>query len=126
MIGYNYRMPNINAALLLAQLEKLNDFIDNKRNLAKRYEAFFKNADYDFFKEPKNSKSNYWLNSIILKNKHQKDKFLEQTNSRGVMTRPIWTLMNDLPMFKDAECHNLNNSKWLDERVVNIPSSTTI
>ena len=126
MIGYNYRMPNINAALLLAQLEKLNDFIDNKRNLAKRYEAFFKNADYDFFKEPKNSKSNYWLNSIILKNKHQKDKFLEQTNSRGVMTRPIWTLMNDLPMFKDAECHNLNNSKWLDERVVNIPSSTTL
>ena len=78
MIGYNYRMPNINAALLVAQLEKLNDFIDNKRNLAKRYEAFFKNADYDFFKEPKNSKSNYWLNSIILKNKHQKDKFLER------------------------------------------------
>ena len=126
MIGYNYRMPNINAALLLAQLEKLNDFIKNKRNLANRYEAFFKNEDYDFFKEPKNSKSNYWLNSIILKNKHQKHKFLEQTNSRGVMTRPIWTLMNNLPMFKDAECHNLNNSKWLDERVVNIPSSTTL
>ena len=126
MIGYNYRMPNINAALLLAQLEKLNDFIKNKRNLANKYEAFFKNEDYVFFKEPKNSKSNYWLNSIILKNKNQKDKFLEQTNSRGVMTRPIWTLMNNLPMFKDAECHNLNNSKWLDERVVNIPSSTTL
>ena len=126
MIGYNYRMPNINAALLLAQLEKLNDFINNKRNLANKYEAFFKNVDYDFFKEPKNSKSNYWLNSIILKNKHQKNKFLEQTNSKGVMTRPIWTLMNNLPMFKDAQCHNLNNSKWLDERVVNIPSSTTL
>ncbi len=126
MIGYNYRMPNINAALLLAQLEKLNDFINNKRNLANKYEAFFKNVDYDFFKEPKNSKSNYWLNSIVLKNKYQKDKFLEQTNSKGVMTRPIWTLMNNLPMFKDAQCHNLNNSKWLDERVVNIPSSTTL
>tara|TARA_Y100000590_G_scaffold283539_1_gene319006 strand:- start:38708 stop:39847 length:1140 start_codon:yes stop_codon:yes gene_type:complete len=126
MIGYNYRMPNINAALLLAQLEKLNDFINNKRNLANKYEAFFKNVDYDFFKEPKNSKSNYWLNSIILKDKYQKNKFLEQTNSKGVMTRPIWTLMNNLPMFKDAQCHNLNNSKWLDERVVNIPSSTTL
>ena len=126
MIGYNYRMPNINAALLLAQLEKLNDFINNKRNLANKYEAFFKNVDYDFFKEPKNSKSNYWLNSIILKDKYQKDKFLKQTNSKGVMTRPIWTLMNNLPMFKDAQCHNLNNSKWLDERVVNIPSSTTL
>ena len=126
MIGYNYRMPNINAALLVAQLEKLNDFVNNKRNLANKYESFFKDTDYYFFKEPKNSKSNYWLNSIILKDKHQKDKFLEQTNSKGVMTRPIWTLMNNLPMFKNAQCHNLNNSKWLDERVVNIPSSTTL
>ena len=126
MIGYNYRMPNINAALLLAQLEKLNDFINNKRNLANKYEAFFKNVDYDFFKEPKNSKSNYWLNSIILKDKYQKNKFLEQTNSKDVMTRPIWILMNNLPMFKDAQCHDLNNSKWLYERVVNIPSSTTL
>tara|TARA_B100001741_G_C16463625_1_gene556420 strand:- start:430 stop:1095 length:666 start_codon:yes stop_codon:yes gene_type:complete len=126
MVGYNYRMPNINAALLLAQLEKLNDFINNKRNLANKYEAFFKDRDCDFFKEPKNSKSNYWLNSIILKDKHQKDKFLEETNSKGIMTRPIWTLMNNLPMFNDAQCHNLNNSKWLYERVVNIPSSTTL
>ena len=126
MIGYNYRMPNINAALLVAQLEKLNDFINNKRNLAYKYESFFKDTDYVFFKEPKNSKSNYWLNSIILKDKHQKIKFLEQTNSKGIMTRPIWTLMHNLPMFKDAQCHNLNNSKWLDERVVNIPSSTTL
>ena len=126
MIGYNYRMPNINAALLVAQLEKLNDFVKNKRNLANTYESFFKDTDYVFFKEPKNSKSNYWLNSIILKDKHQKDKFLEQTNSKGVMTRPIWTLMNNLPMFKNAQCHNLNNAKWLDERVVNIPSSTTL
>ena len=69
MIGYNYRMPNLNAALLMAQLEQLNTFISVKRNLANKYEAFFKNVDYDFFKEPKNSKSNYWLNSIVLKNK---------------------------------------------------------
>ena len=126
MVGYNYRMPNLNAALLVAQLEKLNDFITNKRNLANKYEAFFKDTDYNFFKEPKNSKSNYWLNSIVLKNKHQRDKFLEETNFNGVMTRPIWILMNKLPMFKDAQCADLKNSEWLDERVVNIPSSVRL
>ena len=119
-------MPNLNAALLVAQLEKLNDFITNKRNLANKYEAFFKSMNYDFFKELKDSKSNYWLNSIMLKDKNQRDKFLEETNSKGVMTRPIWTLMNKLPMFKDAQCDDLKNSKWLHERVVNIPSSPTL
>ena len=123
MVGYNYRMPNLNAALLVAQLEKLNDFITNKRNLANKYETFFKGTAFNFFKEPKNSKSNYWLNSIVLKDKDQRDKFLEETNSNGVMTRPIWILMNKLPMFKDVQCGDLKNSEWLDERVVNIPSS---
>lgn len=123
MVGYNYRMPNINAALLVAQLEKLEVFIAQKRNLAKKYETFFKGTDYIFFKEPKNCKSNYWLNSIILKDKNQSNKFLEETNSKNVMTRPIWTLMNKLPMFKEAQCGDLNNSEWLWDRVVNIPSS---
>ena len=123
MVGYNYRMPNLNAALLVAQLEKLNDFITNKRNLASKYEIFFKSTNYNFFKEPEDSRSNYWLNSIILKDKTQRDKFLEETNSNGVMTRPVWTLMNKLPMFKDAQCDDLKISKWLEERVVNIPSS---
>jgi perosamine synthetase len=126
MVGYNYRMPNLNAAFLVAQLEKLNDFIINKRNLANKYETFFKDTVYNFFKEPKNSRSNYWLNSIILKNKTQRDKFLKETNFNGVMTRPIWILMNKLPMFKDAQCDDLKNSKWLAERVVNIPSSVTL
>ena len=126
MVGYNYRMPNLNAALLVAQLERLNDFITNKRNLANMYENFFKSMDYNFFKEPKDSRSNYWLNSIILKDKTQRDKFLEETNSNGVMTRPVWTLMNKLPMFKGAQCDDLKNSKWLEERVVNIPSSVTL
>lgn len=126
MVGYNYRMPNLNAALLVAQLERLNDFITNKRNLANMYENFFKSMDYNFFKEPKDSRSNYWLNSIILKDKTHRDKFLEDTNSNGVMTRPIWKLMDELPMFKDAQCDNLKNSKWLEERVVNIPSSVTL
>ena len=125
MVGYNYRMPNLNASILVAQLEHLDNFISNKRNLAHKYETFFKSLEYDFFKETENSKSNYWLNSIILKDKNQRDQFLEETNSKGVMTRPIWTLMNNLPMFKDAQCDHLKNSNWLDERVVNIPSSTT-
>jgi len=126
MIGYNYRMPNLNAALLVAQLEKLDNFIINKRNLANEYEKFFKNSDYMFFKEPKNTKSNYWLNSIILKNKNQRDKFLEDTNSSGVMTRPIWILMNKLSMFKNSQCGDLRNSEWLYKRVVNIPSSVRV
>tara|TARA_B100000963_G_scaffold351526_1_gene363220 strand:+ start:3058 stop:4218 length:1161 start_codon:yes stop_codon:yes gene_type:complete len=126
MTGYNYRMPNLNAALLIAQLEKLGDFIISKRNLAHEYEMYFKSINYDFFEEPKNSKSNYWLNSILLKDKNQRDQFLEESNSSGVMTRPIWTLMNELPMFKDAQCGDLKNSKWLKERVVNIPSSVRI
>ena len=126
MIGYNYRMPNLNAALLVAQLEKLDDFIINKRNLANEYEHFFKKFDFNFVKEPKNCKSNYWLNSIIFKNKTQRDQFLYETNYNGVMTRPIWILMNKLPMFKNTQCDNLKNSKWLYERVVNIPSSSTL
>ena len=126
IVGYNYRMPNLNAALLVAQLEKLNDFIINKRNLANKYEVFFKSMNYNFFKEPKDSKSNYWLNSIILKNKNQLDKFLDETNSKGIMTRPVWTLMNKLPMFKDVQCNDLKNSNWLAERVANIPSSVRV
>jgi perosamine synthetase len=123
MVGYNYRMPNLNAALLVAQLENLKKFIKNKIDLAERYENFFQSTNYTFFKEPKNCKSNYWLNSIILKNKKQRDNFLKITNSNGIMTRPIWTLMNRLPMFRHSQCENLKNSKWLNDRVVNIPSS---
>ncbi len=123
MIGYNYRMPNINAALLVAQLENLDNFIISKRKLAKHYETFFDSTEFNFFNEPENSKSNYWLNAIVLNSQQQRDKFLEETNSSSVTTRPIWTLMNKLPMFKNAQCDDLKNSKWLVDRVVNIPSS---
>ena len=126
MIGYNYRMPNLNTALAIAQLEKINEFILNKRKLAEKYEKFFKDTKYIFFKEPRNSKSNYWLNSIIFKNKTQRDKFLQETNDKGVMTRPIWKLMNKLDMFKNSECDELKNSNWLEERMVNIPSSVIL
>ena len=123
MVGYNYRMPNINAALLVAQLENLNYFLTNKRKLAKTYEEFFKTQEHTFFKEPKLSKSNYWLNTLLLKDKKQRDKFLKETNSSNVMTRPIWIMMHKLPMFENAQCGDLTNSKWLNDRVVNIPSS---
>ena len=126
MVGYNYRMPNLNAALAVAQLENIDGFINSKRKLASSYKEFFSTQEPTFFKEPEQSKSNYWLNTILLKNKDQRDKFLEETNSRGVMTRPIWTLMNQLPMFDHAQCDDLINSKWLNDRVVNIPSSVVL
>ena len=123
MVGYNYRMPNLNAALIVAQLEQLENFLNHKRNLANRYKEFFNINEIEFFVEPKNSKSNYWLNTVILEDAKQRDLFLEETNSKGVMTRPIWTLMSKLKMFKNAQCGNLINSEWLECRVVNIPSS---
>jgi perosamine synthetase len=126
MVGYNYRMPNLNAALLVAQLENLDSFINSKCKLAEIYKDFFNDVDYIFFKEPAGGKSNYWLNSIILKNKQQRDEFLNATNSQNVMTRPIWILMNKLPMFEHAQCGDLKNSEWLEERVVNIPSSAIL
>ncbi|RRS31274.1 MAG: aminotransferase DegT [Epsilonproteobacteria bacterium (ex Lamellibrachia satsuma)] len=126
-IGYNYRMPNINAALLVAQLEQLDKFLENKRDLASKYEEFFKgNSEIKFVKEPQNSKSNYWLQAVILKDIDSRDNFLDYTNKNGVMTRPIWKLMNELEMFKDCQCSNLENAKYLEERVVNISSGIVV
>ena len=126
LVGYNYRMPNLNAALIVAQLEQLEGFLKSKRFLAKSYEDFFNDGNIQFVSEPENSKSNYWLNSIILKDDNQRNLFLDETNSKSIMTRPIWTLMNKLPMFKEAQCGDLTNSEWLEERVVNIPSSVVL
>ena len=126
MVGYNYRMPNLNAALIVAQLEQLDGFLKSKRSLAKFYKEFFQNGDIHFVTDPENAKSNYWLNSIILKSKDQRSLFLDETNSQGIMTRPIWILMNKLPMFKEAQCGDLTNAEWLEERVVNLPSSVIL
>jgi len=126
MIGYNYRMPNINAALLVAQLENLDKFLLSKRKLAKEYKEFFSINKEQFIEESNNSQSNYWLNAVILKDKAQRDLFLEETNSNGVMTRPIWMLMNKLDMFKNAQCGDLSNAEWLEDRVVNVPSSVRL
>ena len=125
-IGFNYRMPNINAALLLAQLENLEMFLNKKRELAKKYKEFFNELGVKFIDEPKNAKSNFWLNAIEFENKKQRDEFLEYSNSNNVMTRPIWILMNKLPMYKNALRDELKNSKYLEERIVNIPSGVVL
>lgn len=125
-IGYNFRMPNLNAALACAQLEQLDTILANKRALADLYKAFFTGTPYQFITEPEHSKANYWLNTIILKDEKERDEFLEQTNSQKVMTRPIWDLMSSLSMFEHCQSDDLFNSKWLEERVVNIPSSVRL
>lgn len=123
-IGYNYRMPNINAALGCAQMENLEKYIKNKRETAKLYEEFFKDMNgIKFFTEPEHSRSNYWLNVVIIENKEQREEFLEFTNNNGIMTRPIWALMSKLTMFQHCQNDGLKNTQWLEERVVNIPSS---
>lgn len=123
-IGYNYRMPNINAALGCAQLEHLDEFIADKRATAAAYADYFKNVDgIDFFTEPADCFSNYWLNVVILKNRDAQQQFLQETNDNGVMTRPIWELMTRLPMFENCEHDSLENTIWFADRVVNVPSS---
>lgn len=123
-IGYNYRMPNINAALGCAQLEEIDHILANKRETAEKYKQFFSDKEnIQFFTEPEGSKSNYWLNAVLLNDKEEQLKFLAYTNDHAVMTRPVWELMNRLPMFKDCETDGLENTVWFADRVVNIPSS---
>jgi perosamine synthetase len=122
-VGYNYRMPNLNAALLVAQLEQLDSFLNSKRKLAIQYKEFFVNKGVGFVTGIEGAKSNYWLNALMLDNLEQRDLFLEIANAAGVMTRPTWTLMSKLPMFKDCQKGNLSNAEWLEDRAVNIPSS---
>lgn len=127
-IGYNYRMPNINAALGCAQLEQIDKFVESKRATAQAYIDYFKDEPYGikFMKEPEGTKSNYWLNAIMLPDKEAQLAFLEYTNDNGVMTRPIWELMNRLVMFRDAQHDELRNTIYLADRIVNIPSSVKL
>ena len=123
-IGFNYRMPNINAALGCAQLEHIEEYVADKRATAAAYAEYFKNVDgIDFFVEPENCRSNYWLNVVMLKDRNAQQAFLQETNDNGVMTRPIWELMTRLPMFENCEHDSLKNTIWFADRVVNIPSS---
>lgn len=122
-LGYNYRMPNINAALACAQLEQLDVFLVEKRNIANMYADFFKTQGIKFRTELPNTKANYWLMCVELENKKERDAFLEHTNSQGVMTRPIWQLMFRLPMYENFQKDSQKNAIFLEERIVNIPSS---
>ena len=121
--GFNYRLPNLNAALGCAQMEILPTFLEQKRALASVYKEFFENSDFTFVQEPDYAKSNYWLNAVICQNFEDREALLKNTNDAGVMTRPIWKLMHSLPMYKNTMCGNLSNSQWLEARLVNIPSS---
>ncbi len=124
-VGYNYRMPNLNAALGCAQMEQLPGLLQKKRSLASRYiEAFAEMPDIRFATEPENCESNYWLNAILLDraDSSMRETVLEQTNAAGVMTRPVWTLMSRLPMYADAPRMDLTVATDIEARLINIPS----
>lgn len=121
-VGYNYRMTNVTAAIGVAQMESINMILNNKRETALLYSSFLKKIGFDFINELDNTRANYWLNCIKLENRNERDKFLEETNSNGAMTRPIWRLMSKLEMYKSYQRGNLDNSEWLEDRIVNIPS----
>ncbi|GHX69631.1 LegC family aminotransferase [Vibrio cholerae] len=121
--GFNYRMPNLSAALGCAQMEVLEHYLQQKRQLAARYQEFFKASEFTFVTEPDYAQSNYWLNAIICPDKQSREQVITQTNASGVMTRPVWQLMNRLPMFKDCITADLSTSEWLEARLVNLPSS---
>ena len=126
-IGYNYRMPNINAALGCAQLEHIEEYVEDKRATAAAYRDYFSRMDgIEFFVEPENTRSNYWLNAVLLPNREEQQAFLQYTNDNGVMTRPIWELMSRLPMFEYCETDHLTNTQMFADRVVNIPSSVRL
>lgn len=125
-VGYNYRMPNLNAALGLAQMEQLPLFVELKHELAARYLSWSKENGAQVVAEPVGAESNYWLNALLLNDSQERDLFLEISNGQGVMTRPLWALMVDLPMYNHCQHDNLMNSYWLAERLVNVPSSVII
>lgn len=125
-LGYNYRMPNLNAALACAQLERLDYFLTNKRTLALEYKNHFEKDGILFRTETANTKANYWLMCVQLENKVDRDLFLKTTNENKIMTRPIWQLMFRLPMYNHCQKDEQKNALFLEERIVNIPSSVRI
>ena len=122
-IGYNFRMPNLNAALACAQLEQLDSFIQNKRKLAIDYSTFFESKGIMFRKELPNTKANYWLMCLELENKKDRDAFLKETNENKVMTRPIWQLIFKSALYSNFQRDDQTNAIYLEDRIVNIPSS---
>jgi dTDP-4-amino-4,6-dideoxygalactose transaminase len=125
-IGYNFRMPNINAALGVAQLENLEVYLQKKRILANKYRDFFKQSSVEFFNEPQDCRSNYWLNAILFGSRNKRDAFLKESNAEGILTRPLWKLMNQLPMYRHCQTDSLETCEWLEDRAVAIPSSVIL
>lgn len=126
MLGYNYRCPNLNAALACAQLENLEAFIQNKRELGTLYNQFFRANNIQTIQEPAYSRANFWLNAVLFDNREERDQFLQETNDAGVMTRPVWTLLHRLNYLADCPHDSLENSIYIEDRLVNIPSSVRI
>ncbi len=125
--AYNYRLTNVAAALGLGQIEKCDFFVEEKRKLAEKYKTFFEGREgVEFYMEPEHSRSNYWLNAVILENREKRDEFLAFTNNNGVMTRPIWVLNNKLRMYRDCQADDVSNAQWLEDRVVNVPSTVIV
>lgn len=125
-LGYNYRMPNLNAALACAQLEKFDAILKSKRILAKEYADFFSSTGMKFRTEMKGTEANYWLMCLELEDRKERDDFLQMANSSNVMTRPIWQLMYKLPMYSSCYKDHQKNAEYLGDRIVNIPSSAKL
>lgn len=128
-IGYNYRLPNLNAALGCAQLEQLSRFLEDKRFLAESYQkAFSQVTGVRFFTEPVFARSNYWLNALLLDEIYasQRDTLLAATNDQGIMTRPVWTLLHKLPMFEQCPRMDLQTSESIERRLINLPSNANL
>jgi aminotransferase in exopolysaccharide biosynthesis len=125
-VGYNYRMPNINAAVGCAQMEYFARVLENKRTTANLYNKFFQEIDLPFITEPANARSNYWLNAIVLKDRPERELFLAYARNKGIQTRPVWTLMSNLPIYHNCQRTSIETAQWLEDRLVNIPSSVRI
>ncbi|EAH6009805.1 aminotransferase LegC [Campylobacter coli] len=126
-IAYNYRLCNINAAILLAGLENLELFLENKRELAKIYKDFFKNHDKcKFIDEKSNERSNFWLNTLLFKNENLRNIFLEECLKNNIFVRPVWKSLPSLKAFQNCQSNELINTKKLEKRLINLPSSVRI
>ncbi|ECR3716579.1 aminotransferase LegC [Campylobacter jejuni] len=126
-IAYNYRLCNINAAILLAGLENLELFLENKRELAKIYKDFFKNHDKcKFIDEKSNEKSNFWLNTLLFKDENLRDIFLKECLKNNIFVRPVWKSLPSLKAFQNCQSNELINTKKLEKRLINLPSSIRI
>ena len=121
-IGYNYRCPNLNAALACSQLIQLDKILENKRETAKLYKSYFEDINIRFIEEENESKSNYWLNSILFDSEDKRNSFLIDSHNEDVFVRPTWNLLNSLPMFSKSLCDDLSNSKFVEKRLINLPS----